>query len=306
VLGFTTGAAGGTCGAVKSGGQLGTTRKSLTCGGLNIGGGQSTVAEGPTPAGAQTLMNISGGGPEFTVSGRSAAATGSNNNCSATGCQFGPYLPIASAGTSTCVRNTFSADATGTVDVTTGEFSGSFPLNSDVFLTANAASPCPRCLAGKCDPTWTQGTGNPYPDSGKDCAAVNAAGDTYDCAPSPQTFLGPIAVGLTPITTGTASDADAAGLFCPGQANTGAFGCAGDNTAPNGLCPGGNVPPLIDYIEEVGSPAGTLSSTPAAATLASTFCIPSVGGTLGFLVNGAGNLPGPGATSLPGTLEILP
>jgi hypothetical protein len=305
-LSFITGPAGGSCGTVRSGGALGAIRKTLTCGGLNIGGGQSTVGEGPTPAGAQTIMNISGGGPVFTVSGRTSGDTGSNNNCSATGCQFGPYLPIASAGTSTCVRNTFAAGATGTVNGTTGAFSGSFPLNSDVFLTANSASPCPKCIAGQCDPTWTQGTGNPYPDSGKACTAVNASGNTYDCAPSPATFLGPIAVGLTPITTGTASDSDPGGLFCPAQANTGAFGCAGDGSAPNGLCPGGNVAPLIDYIEEVGSPAGVLSSTPAAATLASTFCIPTVGGALGFLVNSAGNLAGPGATSLPGTLAILP
>ena len=50
----------------------------------------------------------------------------------------------------------------------------------------------------------------------------------------------------------------------------------------------------------------TLVSASMEVTLASTFCIPSVGGTLGFLINGAANLPGPGATSLPGTLELLP
>jgi hypothetical protein len=89
-----------------------------------------------------------------------------------------------------------------------------------------------------------------------------------------------------------------------GFANTGAFGCMGSGSA-NAICPGGNVPPVIDYIEEVGSPAGLLSPGQHDVTLASTFCIPSVGGALGFLINGAANLPGPGATSLPGTLELL-
>jgi hypothetical protein len=70
--------------------------------------------------------------------------------------------------------------------------------------------------------------------------------------------------------------------------------------------PGGNAAPLIDYIEAVGSAGGAVSGTPSASTLASTFCIPSVGGSLGFLINGAANLPGPGATTLPGTLTILP
>jgi hypothetical protein len=112
-------------------------------------------------------------------------------------------------------------------------------------------------------------------------------------------------VGLTPITTGTASDSDPGGLFCPGQANGGAFGCSGTGAA-NAICPGGNTPPVPDYIEEIGSHTGPVDATPSASTLASVFCIPSVGGSLGFLINGAANLPGPGATSLPGTLALLP
>jgi hypothetical protein len=41
-------------------------------------------------------------------------------------------------------------------------------------------------------------------------------------------------------------------------------------------------------------------------TIGSVFCIPSVSGGLGFLINSAANLPGPGATSLPGTFDLLP
>jgi hypothetical protein len=258
-------------------------------------------------------LNLSGG-PVYSVSGRTAAQTGSNNNCSAVGCQFGPYLSISNAGTSTCVRNTFDAPASGTLDSATGDFDGSFPLDSEVFLTANGGSPCPACVggtvgvtdSGTCDSTWVAGTGNPYADSGAPCTPVNAAGDTYDCAPPVATALPSFPVDLTPITTGTASDSDAGGLFCPGQATTGAFGCAGDGSLPNAICPGGDTAPLIDYIEEIGTPSGPVTAVPAAGTLASTFCIPSVGGTLGFLINAAANLPGPGATSLPGTLAILP
>jgi hypothetical protein len=104
-----------------------------------------------------------------------------------------------------------------------------------------------------------------------------------------------------------ASLSDPGGIFCPGQTGSGAFGCDGGLAGSTGaICPGGTVPPTIDYIEEIGSPAGTVTigGGTEPVTLASTFCIPSVGGALGFLINGAANLPGPGATSLPGTLEI--
>ena len=311
-LSFITGPAGGTCGTVRSGGGAGAIRKSLTCGGLNIGGGASTVAEGPTPAGAETQMNIAGGPPAWVVSGRTSAQSGSNRNCSDVGCIFGPYLPIASAGTSTCVQNTFAVAASGTLNSTTGVFNGSFPLTSTVYLTANATDPCPRCTggtplvtnSGTCQAGWTSGVG-PSLDEGDPCTPTDAAGDTYDCAPPVGSVLPSFPVNLTPITTGTASMSNAGGLFCPGQANTGAFGCLGSGAA-NAICPGGNVPPLIDFVGETGSPAGVVTNVPAAATLASTFCIPSVGGALGFLINGAANLPGPGATSLPGTLAILP
>lgn len=309
---FVTAAAGGTCGSVRSGGTGGTVRKSLGCGGLNVGGGNSTVAEGPTPGNAQTLLNTAGG-PVYTVTARTAAQTGSNLNCSDTGCVFGPYLPISNSGTSTCVQNTFASPASGTLDGTTGAFNGSFPLTSTVYLTANGTDPCPRCLggcpgvpsSGTCDPGWTSGVG-PSPDSGMPCMPTDSAGDTYDCAPPVAAILPSFPVGLTPISTGTAFKYNAGGLFCPSQANSGAFGCSGGASGGTpAICPSGTTAPLIDYIEEVGS-ATPLGAGQTPTTIGSVFCIPSVGGGLGFLINSAANLPGPGATSLPGTLDLLP
>jgi len=63
---------------------------------------------------------------------------------------------------------------------------------------------------------------------------------------------------------------------------------------------------LIDHVSETGAHAGLLLPGPHAATLVSTFCVPPMGGGLGFLVNGSFNLPGPAAISLPGTLELVP
>jgi hypothetical protein len=71
------------------------------------------------------------------------------------------------------------------------------------------------------------------------------------------------------------------------------------------LCPAGAAG-VADYINEIGAAGGPLTPGTHPATLASTFCIPAVGGKLGFLINGAADLPGPGATSLPGTFEFVP
>jgi hypothetical protein len=71
---------------------------------------------------------------------------------------------------------------------------------------------------------------------------------------------------------------------------------------PNAICPGGEQPPTIDYIEENGDPAGLLTPGVHQGTLASVFCIPATGN---FLIDGAANLPGPGATSLPGNLSLF-
>jgi hypothetical protein len=97
-------------------------------------------------------------------------------------------------------------------------------------------------------------------------------------------------VSLSNVTTGQSiATADTNGLFCASdmQVQSGAFG---------------NV--FARYILEKGSPAGPLTDTaPHASTLASTFCIPASGSSA---VDGAGGLPGPGATSLPGMIQLVP
>lgn len=307
VLRFITGAPGETCGIVRTGGVSGIDLKALGCGGLNMGGGNSTVAEGPIPDNAETQMNVTCVGPVCTVSGRSAAQTASPTNCSAGGCPFGPYLPVSNAGASTCLRNTFSAPATGTLDRSLGAFVGAFPLTSTFYLTANAALPCPLCVggtpgvvaSGTCQGAsqWSSGAG-PSPDAGNACTPTNVAGNTHDCDPPAAGALTPLALNISPITTELATRTGPS--FCPSQASPGAFACNGTATA---LCPDGALG-VADYIAVNGVAAGQLvleSSAPV--TLASVFCIPDAGN---FVINAAANLPGPGAASLPGTFELLP
>jgi len=281
-LRFTTGAAGGTCGESRDGGSAGAILNSLTCGGLNIGGGGSTVPEGPTPANADTFFTATCAAGSCSITARTAAQTGSNNNCSDTGCSFGPPLSIANGGLSTCVLNSFSAPASGTITTPGGSFAGGVPLSSAVTVTGNNANPCPSCVAGACDATAS----NP----GASCTAINGAGDAYECLPA-GVALAPFGVNLTPIGSGTATDSDPAGNFCPGQDATapGASGCFGD--------------PTCDYIEARGADAAGITDGGAAVSgrLASVFCIPATGNGL---IDGAADLPGPGEVTLPGTFEL--
>jgi len=267
--------------------------KDLSCGGLNIGGGGATVPEGPTPDGATTLFNVACAGSSCTVSGRTAAETGSSENCSDTGCAFGPFLSISNAGLSTCVRNTFAQPASGTVDTQSGAFDGGVPLTSTVTVTGNGTNPCPSCVGGACDESAS--------NAGASCEAVNAGGDTHDCLPA-GVELAPFGVDLTPISTGTESASGPS--FCPGQDATapGANGCFGCGGSANTFCPNGDEG-ICDYIEERGADAGTLTPGGHDGRLASVFCIPATGNGL---IDGAADLPGPGATTLPGVFELIP
>lgn len=291
------------CGEARTGGSGGTILKTLGCGGLSIGGGDSTVPEGPTPANAPTQFNTACAAGSCTVTARTSAQTGSNNNCSDTGCVFGPFLSIANGGLSTCVRNTFSAPASGTLNGLLGAFSGSIPLSSTVTVTGNNAQPCPPCTSGGV-PVNGAGTCPSYAaNPAAACTGINVDGDTYNCLPS-GVGLAPFGVNLTPISTGTAFDSDGAGSFCPGQDATapgknGCFGC--DGTADGPPCPADVG--VCDYFEVRGADAGLMSPGPHTGRLASAFCIPA---TTNGLIDGAADLPGPGATTLPGTLQLFP
>ena len=269
---FTTAPAGGVCGEARAGGSGGTVVNTLTCGNLSIGGGAGTVPAGPTPDGALTRFATSCAAGSCTVS---ATPSDGSNSCSDTGCPFGPPLSISNGPLSTCVINTFGSPAGGFLDANFGTFTGALPLSASTTVTGNDPEPCPPCTAGTCDAS----AANP----GASCAAINASLDTYECLPS-GTTLPSFAVNLSPTSTGT--EVLVGSTPCPGQTSPGCFGDA-----------------TCDYIEVRGSSAGTLTPGPKAIRLASAFCIPATGN---LLIDGAADLPGPGAVTLPGSSELLP
>jgi hypothetical protein len=305
------------CGSSFDATSGGNPIKTIHCGGLDIGGGPSTVAEGATPENATTRFKVvSCTGSSCTLGPVSVA--GSGFDCSDTGCFFGPPLPIANAGTSTCVINTFSAPGGGSLDTSTGTSSTVVPLNSHVFLTGNGTAPCPRCVSNACDrgPNGPNGacTGNGVPFaccSGNQtgtgtgqcaasaCTTSNAAITTQQCAPD-GTDLGSIAVDLTPLTTGLASKADSGnpGVICPGQ-DTPTNPASGSKAG----CFGSTACRRID-VQGIAAGALVLNGPAVPSRLASVFCVPETPGGLGQLINLAAGLPGPGATCLPGSVSI--
>jgi len=205
-------------------------------------------------------------------------------------CFFGGPLEIANGGLSTCVINAIMDGVGGSVTPSTGEATISMPLQSRVYLTGNPTEPCPHCVSDVCDTNWRTGSpATPSPNSGDACSTTATSGVSHDCAPA-GTFVGRIAVDLTPLTTGSTMLESTDGNFCPGQvqAGIGLYGGFG----------------LLETrkIIETGSPAGDITGGPAEATLASTFCIPATGNVL---IDGSADLPGPGATSLIGDLQLV-
>ncbi len=335
---FTTTAGTGVCGTAESA-AMPPEVFDLACSGLNIGGGLSTVLEGPTPDGATNRFLVNCTGDDCVVS---ATPTGSSCwDCTNTGCFFGTPLPIENGGTSTCVVNRFAAPASGNIDKSTGSTTNlSINLASGTFLTGVPGSTysapdtvCPVCQVGGVAVSGTPdapatGTCNGGARAGLECSSTNSDGLTRDCLPggvcqvgdvgcdpgvntcepgSPckdtALNLGALAVDLTPLITGSANKTAADGLFCPGQGapQVGCFGRATDAN-PDGF-------PECRTITENGTPAGEplVAGVPKAVTLATVFCIPKASvtpGDIGEIVDLSANLPGPGATSLPGTLTF--
>jgi hypothetical protein len=302
-LSFTTGAPGGACGRINtavdgSGTDLapyGGSGPMLECGALYIGGGASVQPPSPTPDGAETVFMVTDrSNPAALVLGVATAAdTGTQRNCTAPGCFFGPPLPIpnpAAAAVSTCVINQIAATpaAGGTLDAITGNSTVTLPLTVTVYVTGDldttrpGIQPCAQCVAGRC----TLGT-----NAGGACTTPTSLGSSHDCPPPPEkTPLAPFGVDLSPLATSSVIRTAADGNFCgatTGQRNVGAFGQA-----------------TAHFITEMGSPAGDLRDGALHhAVQSSIFCIPNSGDPL---VDAVADLPGTGAITLSGETRLVP
>ena len=240
--------------------------ENLACGGLYTGGGSSGVPlPFPVPDMGSSLTAVScvGGGPSLTLSQLTSTQTGSKRNCTATGCLFGPPLPIPNSATtpiSLCVINTVSQNGTGTANCSTGASSLSLPLTSELFLTGdlfpnapgiqscpvcnktcnagtNATGPCntdadcPGAGGGSCAGSNVCHGG---PNNGASCVPADSPVDssfptTHDCPPTTTLSIGSLPIAFA-LSTGTRTET--------GQTLAGPNSlCTGDMT-PFGCCTG--------------------------------------------------------------------
>ena len=309
----------------------------LGAGCLYIGGGGGSVPGGVTPDGSQSNFDLTlecggetviaaqtgdslsctkGAGPgkacindltgwpnlQACTTDNDCPMTGSGNTVSAgscvdkPNCLFGPPLPIENGPLSTCVVNTIGSDASGSVMPTTGEAQVTLPLRSHTFIRPPGdTTPCPVCTGGVCSTGARVGLA---------CTPTSPTSPTtIDCPPTAAggAYLPEFQVNLEKLTTGVSTKTNPDGLFCPNQRTFSAFGGQSPTVRP----PNGNPGPIkIVTITENGSPAGDLTTNMVKpATLSAVFCIPETGNGI---IDGAADLAGPGATSLPGTVQILP
>ena len=196
-------------------------------------------------------------------------------------CFFGPPLPVAALGNESCVVNAIAADPSGTIDQLTGATTMSLPLASRTYLTTNSTDPCPRCIGGVC---------NAGRRVGQTCTPVGSKLTTLDCPPDDNGFIGDLAIALNPLRTSPElRNTSSTGVFCPPlpqrQVHVGAFG------RPTARC-----------ILEAGVDPGDLSTgATKRGSLATIFCIPA---SANPVVNGAVDIPGPGATSIYGDFTL--
>jgi hypothetical protein len=195
-------------------------------------------------------------------------------------CFAGAPFPFYSTLANACVVPISAASATGSVKPATGEITYSLTGANIVYIDRDnffPGTPCPQCIEGTCVGGARDGQG---------CTPTASVNQTStDCLPSDDDFFTFVGGGAASYTTTPKSMSAADGFFCPNQRNPGAFGVPG-----------------IRRIELNGTPAGSLLDLqPHQATFLSLGCSTASGDPL---VDNLADLPGPGAGSVMGVLQM--
>jgi len=171
--------------------------------------------------------------------------------------------------------NAFQQDLCGQVTLVPPAATFAAALSSRVYLTFDAASPCPRCVGGMC-------TGGAR--AGLSCTPVGSEDTSADCPPTASQFLSVLNVVVPALTSGQSSITSPTGFFCAGQAMPGALGF-----------------PAARRVTEQGSgPTLPLLSTSLSMNVAGTFCIEPTGTFLDAIAG----LPAVGALSTGAEVDL--
>lgn len=236
-----------TCGEVRNGADVNIL--DLACGESIFGGGAVGVnANQPVHIGTPTIYDVECCyGTTLALRGTTPGDTGSDRNCSTTGCSQGGPNPVVMATQpfSTCVLERFDEDMTGWADCSTGEVLFRETIRTTIFLTGDhlptrcngGANPGGLCQddtdcapGGTCDDDMVETQSCPIcnpstnlcnggPNDGLPCMPMTP--DTgapqyptsYDCPPPPpQEFGGTLLPHA--YTTGPQLKTTTDGQFC--------------------------------------------------------------------------------------------
>jgi hypothetical protein len=321
----------------------GVCRGHLDKGGLYFGSGQpagiNLPANIPDLSTSYTkIASCSSGNPVLTATVSGDIPAGCSvpggtpaqglRHCTAAGCLFGSPLPIpnfANPPTSTCIINEVATNATGSATCATGDTNLNLPLTSHVYLTGSVlgTQTCALCVGGTVgvcgSGTCSGGTRNTLA-----CTPETNSLTSHDCPQPAGTFIGDLPIPFN-LTTGSQTKTSfATGAqprvicgFCFDPNVSSAFenpphACSSDAQCTTGFFDscrqhnnGAFRNPFATTVTETGSsPSACIGTgTPQPTTLASVFCIPP---SYDPIVDPSGELPGPGAVSLPGTAQFLP
>lgn len=296
-----------------------------------IGGGgttSSTFYLRTVPVGTEVYMKIascSGPDPVLTAATDVEAAAGGTycstpagtpsagmRHCTSAGCYFGPPIEftLPTLGPICGINKISSTSVSGSLDCATGSMAGTFEFMKDVYFDLYLSSSCPRCTGGSVGMCGS-GTCDSGARAGMRCTPESSSLTSLDCFPSlPPAATGPFTAGGTTGSDGLTAFATSSNtnIFC-GYCYTGsAWGlpCVSDaGCTPPEVCTAhsngafGHL--AATAISQTGSAPGTSVATGAhSITLVDVGCIAASAGS------GVAGIPGPSASSLVGTIEIIP
>jgi hypothetical protein len=248
-LNFTTSLGSGNCGNVDN--SSGTSILTLGCNSLYTGGGAAAVPPATVPDYGTTITKTSCCRNKFfALSAATSGDTGSNLNCSATGCLYGPPLPIVS-GASVCVVNNVALDAAGYGYCDAGSMTIDLPLISDVRLSLDS-------LPKRCDGS--------SPSPGLRCAVDgDCTGLCVDDSANIQPC--PICNPVTLVCNGGTNN----GIACtPGSLLVSGPEFPTSHDCPLAQAPIGQLP--VPYLLTTGTPSKTSVDQPSQVRVFCGFC----------------------------------
>lgn len=225
-------------------------------------------------------------GHVFDADTYGCSSGGPDTTCSFVGRYSTPYfgspLPLSSGGVPICVVNEVVGVTNGTLELTTGDLTYDYSLNSRVYTGLAVSQPCPRCDGDVTfDDDVKDGTCNGGLNAGDACDADGQSGSfgatSFDCLPNDAANIGNLSIVFDDATTGTKTRTTSAAspncgasgfgmqkCFCDTCNNVDAHPCGSDADCP----PSGGNPGICGGRRciggtNVGAPCAVNSQCPA-------------------------------------------